>query len=329
MKALHSAIGLLLGPLLALWALDALLVSSDSLWLWVEREVPRRVADPFLVEGTLRSAEPGRHNLVVLGNSRADDGIRTGLLERELEPRDLRVLNLTVAGTNVLHQAMMAPALAELEAGLAVLVVDPVAIAAPDFELVSWDYDARVAADVIAPADWLRQPGFHLRGLFQQGHVVARHRQALQYAALVRSGLASWDEIMAEQDRQQSAREDDETRWHQWMRGELELEVSGTGIRAIRALARRLGERGTRLVLVEAPLHPIVPMSLARKQSAEFREQMRDFAAGEGIRFVSADAFRHLEVADFFDLIHLNASGAERFTRDLALVLSPLLESDA
>ena len=128
MSRWQLAVLLLAGPVLALVAVDRALVGSAALWEWVATEVPRRSADPYLVEGLVRSAPRGRHNLLVLGNSTADDGIDEAALERALAPRETRVLNLTVAGSRPLQYAMLAPQIAPLEARLAILVTDAAAL---------------------------------------------------------------------------------------------------------------------------------------------------------------------------------------------------------
>ena len=160
MKALRIVSLSLVGPLLSLWGVDRALVSSDELWTWVAREVPRRVADPYLVEGTIRSATPGPENIVVLGNSRADDGIDADLLDRELGHHNIRALNLTVAGTSLLHQAFVAPQVATLDSGLALLVLDAVALADPNPASTVWSYDRSVASEVFGPAASTSSPPF-------------------------------------------------------------------------------------------------------------------------------------------------------------------------
>jgi hypothetical protein len=101
------------------------------------------------------------------------------LLGPVLSLHGMCVLNPTVAGTSVLHPALIAPSLVSLGAGLVLLVTDSVAMSDPDPASSVWAYDQAVAGEVFSPAEIMLDPLFHLRGAVQQSNVLARHRQAL------------------------------------------------------------------------------------------------------------------------------------------------------
>jgi len=83
----------------------------------------------------------------------------------------------------------------------------------------------------------------------------------------------------------------------------------------IRSAVGRLRTAGVQVVVAEGPLHP----DAALLYDARLRDDFLAFAdalrAEFGIRLLRLEAFGELSPADFGDMLHLNARGAQRFTR--------------
>jgi hypothetical protein len=101
-----------------------------------------------------------------------------------------------------------------------------------------------------------------------------------------------------------------------WMIAEME---AGPHVRVqqqlIRSAVARLRAAGVQVVVAEGPLHP----DAALLYDARLRDDFLAFAdalrAEFGIRLLRLEAFGGLSPADFGDMLHLNARGAQRFTR--------------
>jgi hypothetical protein len=91
-------------------------------------------------------------------------------------------------------------------------------------------------------------------------------------------------------------------------------------LRSIRDVAR---EREIRLVVVTPPQHPDYPPCAYRSGSVErYQAWITDFCRREGIDYVDLDVPGIVDHEDFLDPLHLNARGADKFSRRLTEVVS-------
>jgi hypothetical protein len=306
--------------------LDRALVRWDAHWAWVAREVPPLVLDPYRVEGVLRSTPPGRANVALLGNSITEMAFDRAALEARFADRGLRFPKLTVGGAPALSFGMLADDLAELEPRLAVYVVSPPSLRSRGYEDHVFLYDAGAALELFTPAEWLANPRFHIDGAAGQLHVLARHRRAMQRAALVRLGRVSWRDL--ERDAhwlriQHMAEGADQ--WQTWLADREPDLYPNPNSRALGRLARRMREAGGRLVVIEAPVHPVQALLLPKGRVEAMRAELARLAGAEGFTLISREALPALGEDDFSDWVHANARGRERMTEFLAGALTPML----
>ncbi len=105
-------------------------------------------------------------------------------------------------------------------------------------------------------------------------------------------------------------------RYQVWMIAEM---GAGAHVRVqkqlIRSAVARLRTAGVQVVVAEGPLHP----DAASLYDASLRDDFLAFADSLrtefGIRLLPLEAFGELSPSDFGDMLHLNARGAQRFTR--------------
>jgi hypothetical protein len=291
----------------------------------VAREVPPLVLDPYRLEGVLRSTPPGRANVALLGNSVTEMAFDRGALEARFADRGLRFPKLTLGGAPALSFGMLADDVAALEPRVAVYVVSPPSLRSRGYEDHVFSYDAGAALELFAPAEWLASPRFHIDGAAGQLHVLARHRRALQRAALVRLGRLAWADLEREARwlRVQHMR-DGVDQWQTWLTGEPDV-FPNPNTRALARLARRLRESGARLVVIEAPVHPVQALLVPRGRVEATRAELARLAAAEGFTLVPREALPPLGEEGFSDWVHANAHGRERLTAFLAGALAPML----
>lgn len=324
-KRLRLAFLILLGPLLALGAVDRALVLSASHWSWVAREVPPQLLDPYRVEGLLRSLEPGRRNLLLLGDSTAEQAFDADALERSFAPEGLRFTKITQGGAPSLSFGMLAEPLGRLGARAAVLMVSAPGLRSRGFLEEVRAYDVRALPAIFSAGELLSEPRFHLAGLVGQLHVLARHRGAMQQALLVRLGRLDWLDLQHAHAREILARATDpQDRWQLWVRERRPESYPNPNTRALEHLARTLRARGTRLLVTEAPLHPSVALLLGDGRLPRFREAVAALGQRHGFRFVSAPELGEFPRRDFADMVHLGETGRARFSE---LVATPLREA--
>jgi hypothetical protein len=303
---------------------DRALVAWDAHWAWVAREVPPLVFDPYRLEGTLRTTPPGRENVLLLGNSITEMAFDRAALEARLPGR--RFPKLTIGGAPALSFGMLAGAVAELEPALAVYVVTPPSLRSRGYEDHVYTYDARAALALFTPAEWLASPRFHIDGAAGQLHVLARHRRAMQRAALVRLGRLAWADLENEARwvRMHHLR-DGVDQWQTWLT-EREPDVyPNPNTRALGLLARRLREGGARLVVMEAPSHPMQVHLVPRERREAARAELQQLAAEAGFALLVQQELPALGEDDFSDWVHANAHGRERLTAFLADYLARTL----
>jgi hypothetical protein len=83
----------------------------------------------------------------------------------------------------------------------------------------------------------------------------------------------------------------------------------------IRSAVERLRGAGVQVVVAECPLHPDAALLYDVRLRDDFLAFADALRAEFGIRLLRLEAFGALSPADFGDMLHLNASGAQRFTR--------------
>jgi hypothetical protein len=288
--------------------------------------VPPLVLDPYRLEALLRTTPPGRTNVVLLGNSITENGFDRDALEVRFASRGLRFPKLTLGGAPALTFGMLAESIAALEPALAVYVASPPSLRSRGYLDHVYAYDAAAAAALFEPAEWLAEPRFHIDGVAGQLHVLARHRRAMQRSLLVRFGRLSWRELAREGHRARMRHVYEGVDQFQSWLAEREPDVyPNPNTRALGHLARLLRERGGRLLVIEAPAHPIQAVLVSRQRLAAASEALRQLAGAEGFELVGRERLPALDEDDFGDFVHTNARGRERFTAFLADTLEPML----
>jgi hypothetical protein len=314
------------GPILALTALDRAVVSSDAHWAWVAREVPPLTLDPYRLEGVLRSATPGRQNVPILGNSIAEMALDGEALERRFIEAGLRFPKLTIGGSPTVTFGMLADAVGSLEPRAAVYVASAPSLRSRDYLDHVYIYDLTAVPALFTAGEVWEEPGFHLGGIAGQVYVFARHRRALQRALLVRLGRLRWQRLQLDAERIRLRHmADGADTWQAWVRDDELDAYPNPNTRALGLLARRLRERDARLIVVDAPVHPIPLMLGMRRRLERYRAHLRELADSEGFALVSAEALPELDEDDFSDWVHANERGRERLTTYLAGYLADRL----
>jgi hypothetical protein len=292
----------------------------------VAREVPPLVLDPYRVEGVLRSTPPGRENVALLGNSVTEMAFDRAALEARFADRGLRFPKLTVGGAPALTFGMLADDVAALAPRLAVYVVSPPSLRSRGYEDHVYVYDVGAALETFTAADWLADPRFHVDGAAGQLHVLARHRRAMQRAALVRLGRLTWGDLDREAHRVRVEHMlEGVDQWQTWIADPEPDAYPNPNTRALGRLARRLREGGARLVVIEAPLHPVQALLVPRRRVEAMRAELARLAEAEDFTLVRREALPALGEDDFSDWVHANDRGRERLTDFLAGALAPLL----
>lgn len=302
-------------PLLALAGVDRVLLGWRAQWEWAAREVPPLVLDPYRLEALLRTLAPGRANVLLLGNSVVELGFDAEALERRFADRGLRVAKLTQGGAPALCFGMHADAIAALEPALAVYVASAPSLRSRAYLGSVYAYDAGAAIELFTAREALAEAGFHLDGAIAQANLLARHRRALQRAALERLGLTSWDALRARVDAAQLRREFEGLgQWQAWVADREPDAYPNPNTRALARLARRLRERGAKLLVMEAPLHPMQARLTPPPRLARFRAELETLSAEHGFALIPGAALPELREADFSDWIHASERGRERLT---------------
>jgi hypothetical protein len=305
---------------------DRALVGWDAHWAWVAREVPPLVLDPYRLEGVLRSTPHGPANLVLLGNSITEMAFDGAALERRFAERGLRFPKLTIGGAPALSFGMLAGAIAALEPTLAVYVVSPPALRSRGYQDHVYTYDAGAVAELFTPAEILAEPRFHIDGAAGQLHVLARHRRAMQRALLVRLGRLRWDELASEAGRLRLRHvQDGVDQWQSWLLEREPDAYPNPNTRSLGRLARCLRAHGGRLLVIEAPTHPIQALLVPRSRLEAAHAELLQLAKSEGFTLLSKTQLPPLDEDDFSDWVHTNARGRERLTAFLADTLAPML----
>lgn len=298
----------------------------DAQWAWVAREVPPLVLDPYRLEGILRATPHGRQNVALVGNSIAEMAFDRAALEQRFADRGLRFPKLTLGGSPTLSFGMLADHIAALEPTLTFYVVTPPSLRSRSFEDHVYTYDVSALSELFTPAELLANPRFHIEGAAGQLHVLARHRRAMQRAGLVWLGRLRWEDLELEAARLRIHHmRDGVDQWQSWL-AEREPDVyPNPNTRALGRLARRLRESGGRLVVMEAPSHPIQKLLVPRARREAAHAELERLAAEDGFTLLSQAELPQLGEDDFGDWVHANARGRERLTAFLADYLAKLL----
>jgi hypothetical protein len=306
-------------PILALAAVDVALTHWQAHWRWVACEVPPLVLDPYRLEGVLRSTPPGPQNVALIGNSVTEMAFDGAALEARFAERGLRFPKLTLGGSPALTFGMLADDIAALAPRLAVYVVTPPSLRSERYEDHVYTYDAFAVGELYTAREMLANPRFHIEGAAGQLHVLARHRRALQRAALVRLGRLDWDDLAREANRVRGEHiQEGVDQWQSWLVQPQPDVYPNPNTRGLARLARRITEGGGRLLVLEAPTHPIQAMILPRARVAEARAELARLAASAGFTLIRKEQAPALAEEDFGDWVHVNARGREKLTTFLA-----------
>jgi hypothetical protein len=327
-SSLRLILLLLGGPILALVAIDRAVVLSRAHWEWVAREVPPLTADPYRVEGLLRATAPDRRNLPILGNSIAEMGLDAAELERRFSAEGLRFPKITLGGSPALTFGMLADAVIALEPRAAVFVASAPALRSRDYLDHVYAYDVSAVPHLFTFDELIEDPRFQLEGLVGQLHVFARHRAALRQALLVSLGRDTWKRRSraAERVRLRHMLEGKDA-WQSWVRDRQPDVFPNPNTRSLDWLSQRLREHDARLIVIDAPVHPIALELGARRRIKPYRQELAARAAQDGFLLLGADVLPEFGEEDFRDWVHLNARGRERLTAFLAEQLAQT-ESD-
>jgi hypothetical protein len=147
----------------------------------------------------------------------------------------------------------------------------------------------------------------------------------MQRAALVRLGRLSWRELEATAHavRLRHVLEGAD-QWQSWVAERSPDTYPNPNTRSLLRLARELRAHGGRLVVMEAPLHPI-PLLLARARIEAARAELARLASEADFALVPHEELPALGEEDFGDWVHTNARGRERMTAFLGDYLTRAL----
>jgi hypothetical protein len=313
------------GPILLLFAVDRAIVLYRPHWEWVARETPPQQLDPYRVEAILRTTEPGPRNVLILGDSTAEAALDTAALDGAFARRGLRFKTLSIGNAPTVTFGFLANDLLALRPSAVILVVSPYSLRDRGFYEQIYTYDVRVVPSLFRPREILGHLGFHLRGFLAQTNVLLRHQQALQRAAAIRLGVDTWRSLQIEtlQAGIRAAREKGPL--FTWAVGKAPDSYQNPNMRAVDLLARKLRERGTKLVVVESASHPLTGLFVGAKRTAAFRNRLDTAAKDDGFTFIAAPALPRFTLDDFRDQTHLNEAGRRKFTNAVAQELDGLL----
>jgi len=325
-RAVRVALLLSVGPVLALVALDRAIVGWQGQWAWAAREVPPLTLDPYRVEGILRSTPPGRQNVLLLGNSITEKGFDSAALEQRFADRGLRFPKLVIGGSPALTFGMLARPIAALEPSLVLLVVAPPSLRSAGYEDHVFTYDALEVPELYTAHEWLANPRFHIEGVAQQLNVLARHRRSMQRAALVWLGIEDWEDVeRAAAGLRVEHMLGGADQFQTWLKEPTPDAYPNPNTRALGVLAARLRERGSRLLVMEAPVHPIQALLIPPERLAAAHEELERLAGEDGFALVTQAELPALEERDFTDWVHASARGRKRLTAFLADYLARTL----
>ena len=96
----------------------------------------------------------------------------------------------------------------------------------------------------------------------------------------------------------------------------------------IRSAVARLRTAGVQVVVAEGPLHPDAALLYDTRLRDDFLAFADALRAEFGIRLLPLEAFGPLAPSDFGDMLHLNARGAQRFTRVVVDAVGQVLGVD-
>ena len=316
-------------PLAGLIALDQVIVRAAPFWSWVAREFPRRTDDSFRAEAVLRSLPAGRENVILLGNSRADDSVDVAALEQRFQSRGLRFTNLTVVGSSLIDAAMRARQIAARKPGIVIAMTDASSLRDEGWQAETFAYDLAAAAAIFPLADFAREPAFHISGLIGEWNILARHRRSLQNTAWVGLGRQSFMRVrlnlIGEARQRLQSESPAKSPVILWMKAHEPDPYPNPNTRALTWLADTFAAAGTHFVVVEAPLNPLMTAPRVAPKVERFRSYVEALAAERGFSFVPATRFPELDFPQFKDVIHLNERGRGVFTGALGDALGPLL----
>jgi hypothetical protein len=293
---------------------DRAIVLYRPHWEWVAREVPPDLLDPYRLEAVLRTTRPGRHNVLILGDSVIDSALDTKRLNEALKDRGYRFTVLRIGGTPTVGVGFLANQLLELDPSAIVLAAGAYTIRSRDFYDGIYTYDVRLVPELFTLMEVLEHPGFHLAGLAGQANVLFRRRHSLQRVAAVRWGSSSWDRLRLEHAKKRLESSLGASPLLLWIRDRDPETYPNPNTRAMSLLARRTGSQGARFVVLESPTHEHVSLLLGKERSEAFLHHAGEMAKAHGFAVVKSTEVADLTLEDFKDHTHLNDHGRKVYT---------------
>lgn len=296
---------------------------------WIAKEIPRQTYDPYRVEAQLRTIEPGRRNVLMVGDSTSEASVDLKQLNRHFARQGFEFNILSIGGAPTVEFGLLTNALVDLDPSAVVVFASPYTLRSGDIYPSIHTYDVRTVPALFTVQEVLDHVPFHLSGMASQAHVLVRHRQAMRRIGAIYLGLDSWSGYASDRMKRKlkMLRNQIDGPLMTWVRNQAKAPdvYPNPNTRAIELLARRLGERNVHLVVVEASIHPLFRMLLRPQRLKAFRETVTAIAAEQPMVFLDASHMPVLEDADFKDHSHLNARGRRRFTEALMFHLEKVL----
>ena len=305
-------------------AVDRAVVLYTPHWKWAAREVPKGLLDPYRVEATLRSTEPGRHNVLILGDSVIDSALDMDRLGEGSGTEGRRYTLLTIGGSPTVAFGLLANQILALEPSAIILALNGYTLRSLGYYDQIYSYDLRAVPELFTFEDVLKEPGFHLSGLAGQANILVRRRHSLQRAAAVKFGFSSWDRIALEHSRLRFEASIGKSPLKTWIRDRSPESYPNPNTRAVGRLSRLARNGGARLVVLETPFHPYLARLAGVKRLELIRAEIVRMSRDEGFDYLRIDEIVAIGIEHFRDQTHLNEEGRRIFT-EAAIDLFPRL----
>lgn len=292
--------------LLVLVAPNPLLSRWSELWRALEASDH---ASDLSALGRLRSASPEDAQVVVLGSSMAAVNVSSWMLEREA---GRTVLNAGVLGMPPVASAQYLPEVLALRPQTVVVVTGPTSLAWTELPESS-PFDARIAwasygaaglvrEDLLSAAAGRLSLGLRLRGVPRAWLTDSLHPDGAHPANMPRLAPARFRRVAR-------------TRHRELL--DSPTVVDGPNSRALTALCDHLHRVGTELVLVAAPVHPLVFATDGQTFHPPHVAELQRVAEDCGARFLGPDQQPAYVDTDFRDPTHLDNPGQRKLTQAL------------
>ena len=310
------ALLVLAGFTVALAAASNLALVHSARFLAFARGGDDAAGQPMRIEATLRALRPGEAQIVAVGSSVLFADVDAARLA---ERYGLFLRPLALFGGTTAEMAMLSPSLAQARPRAVVVL----ATAWTMFDHVDWPsvrvYDPRIASSLVSGRELLADRQAHASHLLGSFHFVIRHRAALRerIAAAARLRGAPTGE----------AAERINPRLPPAVRARevtaADFSCTGVNARALELMAGRMREAGVTFVIVPTPADS--PWDRDEVLGQRLDGCLAGIAARTGARVVLRPAPGDFPSSDFENEQHMNASGKQRFTDRLGLLLQHAL----